>query len=87
MLMVIALVAAAAALSAAVALGLFAGYRLGHREGRRVAELCRQEHWVDLLERAASTHAERSAASGRTSLVRSPGAPLEVPRSGVTRPL
>jgi hypothetical protein len=46
--------------------GLVVGFRVGQRDGRREAELNRQAHWVDLLERSAAQARSRDAHPSRS---------------------
>lgn len=46
--------------------GLVVGFRVGQRDGRREAELNRQAHWVDMLERSFSQARSRAAHPSRS---------------------
>jgi membrane protein DedA with SNARE-associated domain len=46
--------------------GMVIGYRFGQREGRGEAELNREQHWVDLLERSVSQTRSRAAHPSRS---------------------
>lgn len=46
--------------------GLVAGYRFGQREGRREAELNREQHWIEMLERSVSQARSRAAHPSRS---------------------